>query len=384
MEENAHQLLRIDREIRQPIGHDTELALLRAVEPAFSTADAVLISDYGKGTCTRPLLRGLIDMAKSHEIPLLVDPARGADYEQYMGATALIPNRLEAAKAWGHPIESSEDALAAASDLALLAGTRGALIKLDRDGMAFAFDGRQPQHFPARSHSVFDTTGAGDMVLAALGLGLAGGLDWDDVIRFSNIAAGLEIERIGVAAVTRAELNSQLLGGQTLRNESIISEDRLLELVAEYRQLGKTIALTNGCFDVLHAGHVTYLKEASQLADVLIVAINSDAEVRRQKGFGQPLMDATSRATVLASLASVSHVVVFDNPTPRELLRRIRPDVLVKGGDYTLDEVVGSDIVREYGGRVSVTTIVQGMSTTNLIDKMASNCASTGPRHKSL
>jgi D-beta-D-heptose 7-phosphate kinase/D-beta-D-heptose 1-phosphate adenosyltransferase len=368
---NPHQLLRVDREVRQPINRETEEALLSAVESKIQSVDVVLISDYGKGTCTASLLRRLIELATTYEILVLVDPARSADYEQYAGATLLTPNRLEATKAWGRPIQSPRDGLAAACDLARLARTQGVLIKLDRDGMVFAFNGKLTQQFPAKSKAVFDTTGAGDMVLAALGLGMGGGLDWSNAIRLSNIAAGLEIERIGVATVSRSDIKDALARNQSEVREGVVSVERLLEIAAGYRRCGKTIAFTNGCFDILHAGHVAYLKEAAQLADKLIVAINTDAEVRRLKGRGRPIMDAEARGQILASLACIAHVTVFEEPTPCELIQRLRPDVLVKGGDYEIDEVVGSDIVKGYGGRVCVTSAVKGVSTTRIVKSVA-------------
>jgi D-beta-D-heptose 7-phosphate kinase/D-beta-D-heptose 1-phosphate adenosyltransferase len=375
---SPHQLLRVDREMRQPISRDTEEALTCAVQSKIQSVDVVLISDYGKGTCTPGLLHRLIALATTYEIPVFIDPARSADYEQYAGATLLTPNRLEATRAWGHPIQSPRDGLAAARDLARLARTQGVLIKLDRDGMVLALNEGLTQQFPAKSKTVFDTTGAGDMVLAALGLGIAGRLDWPDAIRLSNIAAGIEVERIGVATVSRSDITSDLAENRSEFAERVVTVERLLQIVSGYRRNGKTIAFTNGCFDILHAGHVSYLNEAAQLADELIVAINSDSEVRRLKGRGRPIMEAESRGNVLASLACVSHVTVFEEPTPCDLIQRLRPDVLVKGGDYTIDEVVGAEIVKAYGGRVCVTSAIKGLSTTKIVESMAERNGTVG------
>jgi D-beta-D-heptose 7-phosphate kinase/D-beta-D-heptose 1-phosphate adenosyltransferase len=360
---HPQQMLRVDREETHALAPDLERRLVAAVMPQLDQLAAVLISDYAKGVCTPSLLRSVIDTATECGVPVFIDPARITDYARYRGAALLTPNRVEASLATGRKIAAPEDALAAAAELRDRLHIPAVLLKLDRDGMLLAADG-DPQFFPTEPRDVCDVAGAGDLVLAILALARVSGLGWPDAVPLANLAAGLEVQRLGVAPVRRADLAAAIA---RRRPTKLLTADALAALADGYRRQSKTLVFTNGCFDLLHIGHADYLHEAASLGDVLIVAVNSDASVRRLKGPGRPVIGEADRAAMLAALACVAHVVIFDADTPEELLCRLRPDVLVKGGTYRVDEVVGRDIVEAYGGRVCVTSQRPGVSTTAIL-----------------
>jgi D-beta-D-heptose 7-phosphate kinase/D-beta-D-heptose 1-phosphate adenosyltransferase len=295
---------------------------------------------------------------------VLIDPARRADYSAYRGATLLAPNRVEMALAVGRPIRTSDDALAAAFDLRDRLGAGAVLLKLDKGGMVLAAAGVPGRVFPTLPREVCDVTGAGDMVLAMMGLCRASGLDWADAAPLANLAAGLEVERLGVTPVTRAELHAACAAAEIGKQVTLAHMETL---AAGYRKGGKTLVFTNGCFDLLHVFHANYLGEAAALGDVLVVAVNSDASVRRLRGPARPVIKEADCAAMLAALDCVDHVLIFDDDTPHELLRRLRPEILVKGGTYRVEEVVGADVVAAYGGRVCVTGKIDGVSTTDIL-----------------
>ena len=361
------QIFRVDREERRVLDAKIELALTDAILASMPHHAAVLISDYAKGVCTPPLLASVIDDANRQGIPVFVDPARIDDYSRYRGASAIMPNRQEAEIATGSKIRTVEDAIAAAQSLSLRTRIPFVLVKLDGDGMILASREQQVWRFPARERAVQDVTGAGDMVLAMTGLCQASGLGWDATVPLANLAAGLEVERLGVAPVSRSEIAAE---STAFRSAKVVSLETMTYLADAYRRQGKTLVFTNGCFDLLHVGHAGYLRDAAQLGDVLIVAVNSDASVRRLKGPSRPVIKEHHREAMLAALECVRHVLVFDEDTPHRLLAQIRPSVLVKGGTYSTDEVVGKEIVAQYGGRICVTGKLDGVSTTEILSAL--------------
>lgn len=408
---HPHQILRVDQEAREPLSAEIEDTLLGAILEHlgdYSPIDAVLISDYAKGVCTPRLLETVIAVANERQIPVIIDPARIADYARYAGATLLKPNRIQAELASGLSISSPEEAFAIADKLRRELRLPAVVITLDREGMVVvegAADGEAAReglnshefndgeggvrhHIPTQPRAVYDITGAGDMVLATLGVCLASGMPLADSASVANVAAGLEIEKLGVTPISREELQTALLlsnpldrEGQatrsalatTLSSETTISSKlttipELVELAYGYRTAGKRIVFTNGCFDLLHRGHVACLNEAAALGDVLIVAINSDASVRRLKGLGRPVINEDDRAAMLAALASVDHVLIFDEPTPCHILEVIRPDVLAKGG--TTSEIVGREVVEVYGGQVCRLRESPGISTSHIVSRI--------------
>jgi D-beta-D-heptose 7-phosphate kinase/D-beta-D-heptose 1-phosphate adenosyltransferase len=369
---HPQQMIRVDYEVRAPLDGGVEQRLRQAITHQLGRADVVLVSDYGKGVCTPGLLAATIAGAKARGLRVLADPVRGGDYRKYHGCSAITPNRLEAGLATGRVLATTAQALAAAGELRERLDLEAAVVTLDRDGMALAHaDGRE-EVFPTRPRQVYDITGAGDMVLAVLGMALAAGADYEPAVRLANVAGGLEVEKIGVATVTRDEILRDLLrsegpgeGGPAARK--VLSRDALVQELKSRRALGQRVAFTNGCFDVLHAGHVQYLQEARAQADLLVVGLNGDAGVRALKGPGRPVHDCASRALVLAALEVVDYLSVFDEPTPLELIQAVRPDVLVKGADYRRDEVVGADLVESCGGRVHLAALREGLSTSRLL-----------------
>ncbi len=362
---HPHQILRVDCEARSPLSREWADRLAQLILPQLAAHQALLISDYHKGVCTSELLATLIAAARARGIPVLVDPARVGDYSRYRGATLLAPNRAETALAVGQPIRGPDDALTAGRRLCQTCGVEAVVVKLDSDGMVVASAGGLGRHAATRPRPVHDVTGAGDMVLAVLGLCLSAGVPLIDALGLANAAAGLEVERLGVALVGRHEILAEL--SRSGRVPKRVTLEELERLADSHRRAGRTVVCTNGCFDLLHAGHATCLEEASRLGDVLVVAVNSDRSLRGIKGPQRPILGENERAALVAALGCVDYVLVFDEETPHELLRRLRPDVLVKGGTYAPDEVVGREMVESYGGRVAVTSGIPGLSTTAIL-----------------
>lgn len=371
---HPQQMLRVDFESREPVQGQLEQRLIVAIQQAVKQADIVLISDYDKGVCTPALLQATIAAAKARGVRVIADPIRGGDYAKYRGCSSMTPNRLEAGLATGRTIHTNADGIAAARQLREKLELEAGIVTLDKEGMAFSSSTDEGM-FPTRPRQVYDITGAGDMVMSVLGIALAAGADYPSAIRLANIAGGLEVEKIGVVTVSREEIVSDLLHSPTTADPfAAISKVRTLEqLTAEInarRQRGQRIAFTNGCFDVLHVGHVQYLNEAKAQADCLVVGLNSDQSVRGLKGSGRPVNPQDARAAVLAGLGAVDFIVIFAEATPDLLIRGVRPDVLVKGADYRKEQVVGADFVESYGGRVHLAGLREGFSTTKLIQQM--------------
>lgn len=368
---HPHQMLRVDRETRQPISSAIVKQLLAAILPKLGEYDAILISDYAKGVCTSELLRPLIDAARSQRIPVVVDPAAGGDYRLYRGVTGVTPNRSETFKATGREIRTIDDACRAGQQLVEQFDLDMAFVTIDRDGIALSQRDRDAVHLPTRPREVCDITGAGDMVLAMIGVGMAAGVDPVDLCRLANVAGGLEVEQVGVVPITRKQVIADILHGARDVENKVCALDDLVRHVSARRKAGQRIVLTNGCFDLLHVGHVSYLQEAAREGDCLIVAINSDDSVRRLgKGADRPIFDQEYRSRMLAGLESVDYVVAFAEDTPHALLEAVRPDVLVKGGTYSIEEIVGREVVLAYGGVVKPMGMTPGVSTTEIVKRL--------------
>jgi D-beta-D-heptose 7-phosphate kinase/D-beta-D-heptose 1-phosphate adenosyltransferase len=373
---HSHQILRVDREVTTPLESKIESQFLDGIRAQIGRHDLVVVSDYGKGVCTPRLLAGIVSAAKAAGVPVVVDPNRNADFTNYRGVTAMTPNRTEAGAATGTKIETIDQAFAAGRILCDRLGLAMAIVTLDRDGMALVHADGRSEIFPTYPRAVYDVTGAGDMVLAMIGACLADGLTPADAVRLGNIAGGLEVEKVGVAVIPRGEICDRLLAERTASLGKLVSFKELLTLAEAQRRQGRKIVFTNGCFDLLHVGHITTLQEASRLGDVLVVAVNSDESVRKLKGDGRPLVTQENRAALLAALACVNYVVLFDADTPVELLKQLRPEVLVKGGDYRPDEIVGYEVVNGYGGKVHLARKVDGISTAQIVGRARGESAS--------
>jgi D-beta-D-heptose 7-phosphate kinase / D-beta-D-heptose 1-phosphate adenosyltransferase len=361
------QLLRLDFESAAPV--DAALAReLFARLAAGPPPDAVVISDYAKGVASAELVAAVIGHATKAGVPVLVDP-KAADLAHYRGATVLKPNLAEVEHSLGHRLPPGDGAALGAAAQALLqrAEARALVVTLGAAGLAVARPGAALEVIPAARREVYDVTGAGDTVLAVLALALAAGGDILTAARIANAAGGLVVGRVGTAVVQPHELATALVPGVS---EKTLGMTEAVSRRQWWRAQQRRVVFTNGCFDILHVGHLALLHHAASLGDVLLVAINSDASVRRLKGPGRPLVPEEGRARMLAALECVDAVVTFDEDTPLEALEKLRPDVLVKGADYGLDQVVGRDLVESYGGRVELAPIVPDHSTSALVSKI--------------
>jgi D-beta-D-heptose 7-phosphate kinase/D-beta-D-heptose 1-phosphate adenosyltransferase len=367
---HPQQMLRVDYERRQAVTDTVERELIQHIQQQMRRADVVLVSDYDKGVCTPAVLAATISQAQALGVRVLADPIRGKDYRRYHGCSAITPNRLEAGLATGRAIHTTAEALEAGTELRASLDLEAAIVTLDRDGMALVHRDGRKQVFPTRPRQVYDITGAGDMVMSVLGVALAAGLDYDPAIRLANIAGGLEVEKIGVATVSRDEIIRDLLHDGPVGRQKVLSREILGHEIECRRKLGRKVAFTNGCFDVIHAGHVEYLQEARAQADLLVVGLNSDASVRALKGHSRPVHPIDARLTVLAGFEAVDFITVFEETTPLSLIRAVRPDVLVKGADYRKDEIVGAEFVESYGGRVHLASLREGFSTTRTLQML--------------
>ncbi len=374
---HPQQMIRVDYEDRRPVSDEVAGQLGAAIKHLLRKADIVLLSDYDKGVCTPKVLTSVIAGARALGLRVLADPLRGPDYRKYHGCSAITPNRLEASLASGRNLQTPDQIFEAAAQLREQLDLEAAVITLDKDGMALVHQDGRHKSFPTRPRQVYDITGAGDMVLSVLGMALAAGADYEPAIGLANIAGGLEVEKIGVATVTRDEILRDLLHGGSgqaagIANDKLLTLQELVHEVDSRRRLGQRLAFTNGCFDVLHAGHVQYLQEARAQADLLVVGINTDDGIRASKGKDRPVQPLAARAKVLAGLNAVDYLVAFEEATPLELIKALKPDVLVKGADYRKHEVVGAEFVESYGGKVHLAAFREGFSTSKLIERMRS------------
>lgn len=368
---HPHQMLRIDREVRTPVSGDFLKELIGAVLACLDDYQAVLISDYAKGVCTPEIVQPLIARARELGIPVIADPPGSGDCSLYRGVTAITPNRLETSRAVDRSIQTTEDAFAAGDELCERLDLDYIFVTLDSAGIAVTHRDGRHEMLTTRKREVCDITGAGDMVLATIGVGAAAGLAPADLARLANVAGGLEVEQIGVVTISREEILSDLLGSSRTVHDKVLPLKDVAEHVSARRRLGQRVVLTNGCFDLLHVGHVTYLEDAAKAGDCLVVAVNSDDSVRRLgKGEDRPILDQTNRAAMLAALEAVDYVVVFDEDTPHNVIDVLKPDLLVKGGTYAREEIVGWDVVEAYGGEVKPLSVVAGMSTTQLLARI--------------
>jgi D-beta-D-heptose 7-phosphate kinase/D-beta-D-heptose 1-phosphate adenosyltransferase len=370
---SGHQMLRVDWEDASAVAPEIAERLLANLAERIAAAGAVILSDYGKGVLAPGVLRAVIDGARAAGVPVLVDP-KGTDYALYRGATLVTPNKKEAEEALGRKLPHLDDIPGAIQGLIAQAGLEHAVITLGADGMAHGSRTGEFHHVPTTARQVFDVTGAGDTVIAHLALGLASGLELFDAVLLANQAAGIVVGRRGAASVTRSEMRSALGAGRDV-GKVIARGPELAGLLAEWRAEGRRIAFTNGCFDILHAGHVSYLRFARSKGERLIVGVNGDDSVRRLKGPARPVNGVADRMAVLAALEMIDAVVEFAEDTPRELIEEITPDALVKGEDWREKGVVGREWVERHGGQVHLAPLLEGRSTTAILARSRSDPA---------
>ncbi len=369
-EHHSTHLLRADWEVAQPASPEVESALISYAVAAMPRAGAVVLSDYAKGTLTPRVIRAVIEAARRLGKPVIVDP-KGTDYSIYRGCALITPNRKELAEATRQSANDDAAIADAALRLCSLVESEAALVTRSEEGMTLAVVGQAPVHVPSYPVKIRDVSGAGDTVVAVLALFLAMGAGFEPATRAANAAASVVVGKRGTATVSLPELRRRILPASTLAPEEKIIFDwsELDERLAEWRRQGQRIGFTNGCFDLLHPGHLKVLTGARGVCDRLVVGLNSDASVRRLKGEGRPIQDATARAEVLAALEAVDLVVVFEQDTPLDLIRRVRPVALVKGGDYRREQVIGREIVEAEGGEIVLIELAPGYSTTQLVGR---------------
>ena len=367
----TQQMLRLDIESREAIpAEELERLRARAVELA-KKVHAVILSDYAKGALPREMCEAVIRAARTAGVPVLVDP-KTKDLSKYSGATTVCPNLSELAMATGVPAHETEALLRAAHAQMVEHDFRFLTVTMSEKGIRIlAPEAKDDFYSPARAREVFDVSGAGDTVIATLAAGLAGGLHMHTAVELANLAAGIVVGKVGTVPIAQHELIAALTPSSgILSGEKILDAERVALRVAEWRAAGETVVFTNGCFDLLHVGHITLLEDCRRFGSKLVLGLNTDASVQRLKGPARPIVSERERARVMAALAAVDAVVLFDEDTPLKLIRTLKPDVLVKGGDYTVETVVGHEDVIARGGRVEIVPTVEGFSTTNLVKKM--------------
>jgi D-beta-D-heptose 7-phosphate kinase/D-beta-D-heptose 1-phosphate adenosyltransferase len=358
------QLIRLDFE--EKISHDISQALMPLYQEQLKNHDVVVLSDYNKGALNQ--VSELITQARKLNKPVFIDP-KGNDFKKYQGATLLTPNLKEFEIIVGicideKEIESKGLALIKELDLEALLVTRS------EKGMSLLQKNKLPLHIPTEAQDVFDVTGAGDTVIGVLAAAYAAGQSLEEAVFIANLAAGLVVAKSGSATVTIPELENAIRSKRPSYHSEIIDEETLLSLRRKAKEKGQVVVMTNGCFDLLHAGHIAYLEEAKALGDYLILAVNDDASVKRLKGESRPIVSLENRMAVLAGLRAVDYVVPFSEDTPLRLIEKLLPDILVKGADYTVDKVVGADLVVANGGEVKLIKFKEGCSTSNIVEKI--------------
>ena len=368
---DGQQVMRADRESRAPLTEDIERKLVTAVVRALDGVGIVILSDYGKGVLSDSVARAIIEAARRAGKPVIVDP-KAKDFGKYRGATLIKPNRLELQVACGHPCATQDQVVAGARHVLGQGICTTLVVTRGRDGMSVIAADEAVTHLAAAARQVFDVSGAGDTAIAALALGLAAGGTVTEAASLANIAAGVAVSKRGTATVSTGEIIADLHPAQTgSPSRKVYSLEATLQLISGWRAAGERVAFTNGCFDLLHPGHISLLDYARGTADRLVVGLNADASVRRLKGPNRPVQSEVARATVLAALGSVDAVVIFAEDEPLALIEALAPDVLVKGADYQADQVVGADSVTARGGRVLLAPIVPGHSTSGTVQRVA-------------
>lgn len=367
---HPQQMMRLDFEEPAPLAPEVIANVLSNLDAALADADMLCIEDYNKGLLSPQLCHDAIAHARARGIPVLIDPAAINDYSKYAGATGLKLNRTETEKATGLPVENEQQYAAAGAWLLERLGLEAAVITLDKNGAYLATREGERRWLTTRARHVYDVTGAGDMVLAMLAVARCAGADWPEAVALANVAGGLEVERFGSIPVTPQEIIQELFNEAREHLGKERTLERLLPELQHHRTSGKKIVFTNGCFDLIHLGHVKYFQFAKAQGDLLVVAVNTDKSIRGLKGDKRPIMGEEDRISVLEELESIDYLIRFADDTPLRLIELIRPDVLVKGADYKKEAVVGWDLVEGYGGSVALAPLIDGRSTSALIRRI--------------
>lgn len=370
---HRQQLMRVDEETAAPLCDSDQKAIADIAVQAVSNVDAVCVEDYDKGVITDALVAAIVAEANKAGKTVFVDPARLSDYSRYRNATVLTPNRAELAMVVGHASTALEDIATDAEQLRERVGARSIVVTLDREGAVVVEQVTEWVHVPTRPRSVYDNTGAGDAVLAMLATAVVGGASMPEAVKLANIAGGLEVEKFGCVPITSEEVLAELRLESSNRRGKLRSVEELVNELKIRRDRGETVVFTNGCFDILHAGHVDYLSQCREHGSLLVVGLNSDASVRTlEKGSERPINGELDRAKVLGGLSSVDYVVLFEEPDPLNLIKKVCPNVLAKGEDWADRGVVGSEFVKANGGEIKLIPLLPGRSTTNVVERIQS------------
>ncbi len=366
----SQQLLRADRETVKTISAEAERAVIAALQFEAPRCQVIVLSDYDKGVLTQAIIDAAIATGRAHSIPVIVDP-KGIDFSRYRGADVLSPNRVELHAASQMPVGSDAEAVAAARQIIQRCGVGAVLVTRSEQGLSLV-DTATEQHFSAAAREVFDVSGAGDTAGATFATALASGAPRGDAAALANLAGGIVVGKVGTATVDPEDLLAALHDADLRATDAKIKTlEQAQVVIAGWRRRGQKIGFSNGTFDLIHPGHIASLAQARGACDRLVVGLNSDESVRRYKGPDRPIQNETARSIVLASLATVDLVIIFSEDTPIRLIEGVRPDVLVKGADYTIETVVGADFVQSYGGKIVLAKLVDGQSTTRTIQKIA-------------
>jgi D-beta-D-heptose 7-phosphate kinase/D-beta-D-heptose 1-phosphate adenosyltransferase len=364
------QMLRADWEADPTLDQNIADELLKRAIDAVAGCDAVVLSDYDKGVLADGRAVAIINAAKAANIPVIVDP-KGDGYARYKGADLITPNRKELAQATTLTANNDDAIVTAALSLINAHDLGGLLVTRSADGMTLMDQAGATTHLPAESREVFDVSGAGDTVVACVAAMVGAGSTLKDAATVANVAAGIVVTKVGTAVAYAAEVIAALHHQDISDAEAkVLTETQAAERIERWRRQGLKVGFTNGCFDLLHPGHVSLLRQSRAVCDMLVVGLNSDASVKRLKGEERPVQNEAARSAVMASLASVDLVVIFGEDTPYELIKRLHPDVMVKGADYTIEDVVGADLVLGWGGEVVLADLKAGHSTTATIDRL--------------
>ena len=363
-------VLRVDREDTTPIDEAVVEELIAKVETVINDCNAILVSDYGKGLLTTDLMQRVIAAARAAGKPVLVDPKLGDDFSMYKGAAGITPNRLETERVTGIAPREPDSMNMAARQLVTSLELDFALITVDRDGLYVHAENNVSTLLPSRPRSVYDVSGAGDMILSTLGFFLAAQTPLPCAAYLANVAAGIEVGKLGVNTVSLAEIRTELMAATTDIGGKLQTMPELISTLETHRQRQEKIAFTNGCFDMLHVGHMKYLNFAREQGDLLVVGLNSDASIRSLKGNQRPILPENERIRLLAALACVDYIVVFDEDSVQPVIEQVQPNVLVKGSDYGFDGVVGREFVESHGGEVVLAPVIEGISTSSIVERV--------------
>ena len=369
---HPQQLIRVDEESTEILSNELNEAVLQAYKNILKQADIVCLQDYNKGLLGSSLCQQMIKLAMQAHKKVLVDPSLTSDYSKYIGATLITPNRKETSIVVGFEITTEETAAKAAKQLRRDLKLEAVVITLDKEG-AYLETENESQIVPTRPRSVYDVSGAGDVVLSTLAVALAADCDYETAVQLSNITGGIEVEKFGTATVTIEEMINELVCQNRDKIGKVHSVDSLLEELAWHRKQKQRVVFTNGCFDVIHRGHIEFLKFSKSQGDKVVLGLNSDRSVKIIKGPQRPINNQNDRAAVLAALETVDYITFFDEPDPLDLIKKVKPDVLVKGQDWAEKGVVGREFVESYGGKVVLAPLVEGKSSTAIIETMKSS-----------